>query len=75
MSLLCDCPRYCELRKSLFEQAALTDSSFYDVSNIDKMKILTNNYHIVRKTASFLHQVLIFKQNTLYITYITRLCS
>ena len=65
LHILFDCPRYCELRKPLFEQAALTDASFNDVSNIDKMKILTNNYHIERKTATFLHQVLIFRQNTL----------
>ena len=65
LHILFDCPRYCELRKHLFEQAALTDALFNDVSNIDKMKILTNNYHIVRKTATFLHQVLIFRQNTL----------
>ena len=49
LHILFDCPRYCELRKPLFEQAALTDASFNYVSNIDKMKILTNNYHIVRK--------------------------
>ena len=64
LHILFDCPRYCELCKPLFEQAALTDALFNDVSNIDKMKILTNNYHIVRKTATFLHQVLIYYNNT-----------
>ena len=65
LHILFDCPRYCELRKSLFEQAALTYPLFNEVSNIDKMKLLTNNYNIVRKMATFLHQVLIFRQNTL----------
>ena len=56
LHILFDCSRYCELRKPLFEQAALTDAN--DVSNID-------NYHIVRKMVTFLHQVLIFRQNTI----------
>ena len=59
------CPVYAKLRQNMLREAAELCNGFYILRDVFKIEFLTTHVNIVRKSASFINEVLRLRQQIL----------